>query len=149
MTPHSLLLLVIAACVHSWPQLSFSNGVLPPSSEPLYTRHDRREVRRQLPVDEDLDMSAVTLPVANKLPEKRNNARRQLPVDEGLDISSVTLPVPPRRRGPTGAGAERSKARQLPGEEIDSPGVLTLPVIHFHKAQRPETRRRGRPSQQV
>lgn len=85
-------------------------------------------------------MSAVTLPVANKLPEKRNNARRQLPVDEGLDISSVTLPVPPRRRGPTGAGAERSKARQLPGEEIDSPGVLTLPVIHSTK---PNVRKRA------
>lgn len=82
-----------------------------------------------MPVEDDLDMSAVALPVTNRRPEKRHHAR-QLPVDEELDTPAVTLPVSPRRRGLTGAGAERVKARQLPDEEVNSPGVLTLPVVH-------------------
>lgn len=161
MTPHQLLLLVLTACVHSWPQLSFGNDVLPRDSEPPSTLRNERQVR-QLPVDEGLDMSAVTLLAANRLPEKRETTRiqlpvdddfdmpavtlpvtnrppgqrhhaRQLPVDEDLDSSAVTLPVPPRRRGLTGAGEERVKTRQLPDEEINSSGVLTLPVVHSTK----------------
>ena len=131
MTLYPLILLVLTACVHSW-QLSFDNDVLSRDSEPPYTHPNEREVK-QLPVDEDLDMSAATLPVSSTLSEKKDNTRRQLPVDEDIDMSAVTLPVPPRRRVRTGAGAERVKTRQLPEEEIDSLGVLTLPVVHSTK----------------
>lgn len=130
MTPHPLLLLALTACVHSWPQISSGDDVLPRSLGPSLSHRDEQEVRH-LSVDENLDMSAVTLPVSNRYTEKRDNARRQLPVDEDLDLSAVTLPVPPRER--RRKSAERVKARQLPNEMIDSPGALTLPVVHSSK----------------
>lgn len=123
--------------------------------------------QRQLPVDEDLDMSAMTLPVshhergATSRRETGRNQERQfhnddiddipslhstgpgrsrraakakgrLPVDENLDMSTVTLPVSTGTRDLTDADRELG-ARQLPEEDVDSPGVLSLPVHHSTK----------------
>lgn len=118
----------------------------------------RRAAKLRLPVDEDLDMSTVTLPVSQggRVSARRDKETRQfhnddmtdipsihstgpsrskraskiqLPVDEDLDMSTVTLPVWTRTKDV----ADRKEARQLPGGGVDSPGVLTLPVLHSTK----------------
>lgn len=204
MKPHPLLLLVSAACVHSWPQI-FDNGLLPREANParlpvvdddidlvtlpVVKRPGRKgkgkqRDRRQLPVGEDLDMSAMTLPVSGRdlgntarkearqflqvdaeVPslhssgpggsKRADKTKRQFPVDEDLDMSAMTLPV---SSGAKGRGKKQARqlfndaseprdvpslqssnpdqkravklSKQLPVDEDLGMSAMTLPVSH-------------------
>lgn len=194
MALYPLLVLVLAVCVRSWPQISFNDdvvardtqdrlralpyttrsnvlarGQLPvvdngndmslltlPIPETKKTRVRRTPAeRRQLPVEEELGMDAVTLPVARLRKTKAKTPRAlSLPVDEDVG-DLVTLPVPKTRktkakapRGislpvdedvgdlvtlPVSMGRKNRTSRQTPNDGAGSSGVLTLPVVHSTK----------------
>ncbi|SPO03075.1 related to secreted aspartic protease (barrierpepsin precursor) [Cephalotrichum gorgonifer] len=94
-----------------------------------------RKSRRQFPVDEDIDMSLVTLLVRNKPSNLGRRSRREFPVED-LDMSAVTLPVPPQGRDIRAGGekaARREEVGQTTVDEEDGPGALTLSVVHSTK----------------
>lgn len=128
-----------------------------PSIHSTGPSRSRRAPKMQLPVDEDLDMSSLTLPVSHRGrvsargasrkaarqflnddsaeipsihstgPSREKRARMKLPVDEELDMSTMTLPVSTRTRDLS--GEDKHEARQL-GEDAGSSGVLSLQVLH-------------------
>ncbi|CAI4219014.1 unnamed protein product [Parascedosporium putredinis] len=154
MALYSLLVLALAASGSAWPQLSFDQDLVSrdthttPASSPTrrpaaaqcQKARSRRapatattHSRRQLPVDEDLGMDAVTLPVARfrKTTSKAPAPRAlSIPIEEEDVGDLVTLPV---FMGPGKSGG-RVASRQFPEDDPGAgAGVLTLPVIHSTK----------------
>ena len=111
--------------------LDMSAMTLPVSSRERGGSHSERRARQFLGDGVQSTGVPSTHPSKPDARERATRFERQLLVDEDLDMSAMTLPVSTRTR-PLEPGAELN-ARQLPEDDVDSPGVLTLPVLHSTK----------------
>ncbi|PKS13340.1 hypothetical protein jhhlp_000111 [Lomentospora prolificans] len=138
MALYPLLVLALAVCGRSWPQISFDNDLVARDTQddlrqlPYTTRSDVSTARGLPVVDDGNDMSLLTLPIPDvkKTKTRRTAAsRRQLPVDEELGMDAVTLPVAkfskPKPKAPRGLS--------LPADDVGD--LVTLPVATVRKTK--------------